>query len=129
MSLVPLVAVVMVFAIPILGIALAGYKEWLTFKTKHRELGSSTRVVEDRIDGLEDRLARLEEEREALQERVQNLETIVTSEAWIAEHDESTDLSPLSDAADGRLEPPNGDGTMPSDAEHTAELARRLRGR
>ncbi|PSQ74269.1 MAG: hypothetical protein BRD34_00735 [Bacteroidetes bacterium QH_6_64_77] len=34
MPLVPLVTVVMVFAIPILGIVLAGYKEWLKFKSK-----------------------------------------------------------------------------------------------
>lgn len=128
MSLIPLVAVVMVFAIPILGIALAGYKEWLKFKTKHRELGSSTREVEDRIDGLQDRLARLEAERDALQERVQNLETIVTSEAWIAEHDESTDRSPLSTPDDSLLEVPDDEDTIPTDAEHTAKLARRLRG-
>ena len=128
MSLVPLVAVVMVFAIPILGIALAGYKEWLKFKAKHQELGSSTREVEARIDGLRDRLARLEEERDALRNHVQNLETIVTSEAWIAEHDESADLPPLSDAESGRLEPPGEDDATPSDAEHSAELARRLRG-
>ena len=127
MSLIPLVTVVMVFAIPILGIALAGYKEWLKFKTKHRKLGSSTREVEDRIDGLQDRLARLEAERDALQERVQNLETIVISEAWIAEHDDSADLSPLSDPDDGLLEA-SDDDTIPTDAEHTAQLARRLRG-
>ncbi|MEF8816572.1 MAG: hypothetical protein V5A20_04065 [Salinibacter sp.] len=128
MSLVPLVAVVMVFAIPILGIALAGYKEWLKFKSKHQELGTSTRAVEKRIDGLQDRIARLEDEREALQERVQNLETIVTSEAWIAKHDDSTDPSPLHDMEAGRLEAPTDANTPPSDAEHTAELARRLRG-
>ncbi len=128
MSLVPLVAVVMVFAIPIFGIALAGYKEWLKFKAKHQELGTSTREVEKRIDALRDRLARIEEEREALQERVQNLETIVTSEAWIADHDESTDPSPLRDMDEGLLEPPNDGDTLSSDAEHTAELARRLRG-
>ncbi|WP_263785264.1 hypothetical protein [Salinibacter grassmerensis] len=129
MALVPLVAVIMVFAIPILGIALAGYKEWLKFKTKHRELGSSTREVEDRIDGLQDRLVRLEEERDALQERVQNLETIVTSEAWIAEHDESADLSSLGDTGDVLLEAPDDEDTTPGDTENTAKLARRLRGR
>ncbi|MCS3612703.1 hypothetical protein [Salinibacter ruber] len=128
MSLIPLVAVVMVFAIPILGIALAGYKEWLKFKTKHRELGSSTREVEDRIDGLQDRLARLEAERDALQERVQNLETIVTSEAWIADHDESSGLSSLDGTAPGPLEAPDDDASLPNDAARTAKLARRLRG-
>ena len=128
MSLVPLVTVVMVFAIPILGIALAGYKEWLKFKSKHQELGTSTRAVEDRIDGLQDRIARLEDERKALRKRVQNLETIVTSEAWIAEHDDSADSSPLHDVEAGRLEVPTNTDTPTDDAEHTAELARRLRG-
>jgi len=126
MSLVPLVAVVMVFAIPILGIALAGYKEWLKFKSKHRELGTSTREVEQRIEGLQDRLAHLEQERDALQERVQNLETIVTSEAWIAKHDDSAEPSPLKEG--GTLELPEHEDSSQSDAEHTAELARRLRG-
>lgn len=128
MPLIPLVAVVMVFAIPILGIALAGYKEWLKFKTKHRELGSSTREVEDRIDGLQDRLARLEAERDALQERVQNLETIVTSEAWIADHDESGGPSSLDETDLAPLEPPHDEAPLPHDTARTAKLARRLRG-
>ena len=126
MSLVPLVAVVMVFAIPILGIALAGYKEWLKFKSKHQELGTSTREVEERIEALQDHLAHLEQERDALQERVQNLETIVTSEAWIAEHDESAGAPSLSEEAP--LELPEAEDSSQDDADHTAELARRLRG-
>jgi len=126
MSLVSLVAVVMVFAIPILGIALAGYKEWLKFKSKHQELGTSTREVEARIDALQDRLADLEEERDALRERVQNLETIVTSEAWIAEHDETAGASALDEEAP--LELPETEDASQDDADHTAELARRLRG-
>jgi FtsZ-binding cell division protein ZapB len=126
MSLVPLVAVVMVFAIPILGIALAGYKEWLKFKSKHQELGTSTREVEAQIEALQDRLAHLEDERDALRERVQNLETIVTSEAWIAEHDESS--APPSLDEEAPLELPETEDSPRDDADHTAELARRLRG-
>lgn len=129
MSLVPLVTVIMVFAIPIFGIALAGYKEWLKFKAKHQKLGTSTREIEYRLEELQDRLAQLEDERDALRERVENLETIVTSEAWIAEHDETTDLPPLSEVGEELLEPPAAEDASSSDAEHTAELARRLRGR
>ena len=126
MSLVPLIAVIMVFTIPILGILLAGYKEWLEFKSRHQELGSSTRKVEERLQSLHDRLTAVEQERDALQERVQNLETIVTSEAWITEH-EATD-APLDAAeADGLSLPPDRESSE-GEAEHTAEIARRLRG-
>jgi len=127
--IVGLVAVVMVFAIPILGIALAGYKEWLKFKAKHRELGSSTREVEQDIDELHDRLERVEAERDALRQRLQNLETIVTSEAWIAQHEETEDLPSL-DASDTQgLDRFPSDDDQRDDATRTAEIARRLRNR
>ncbi|MBB4090790.1 hypothetical protein [Salinibacter ruber] len=58
---------------------------------------------------------------------MQNLETIVTSEAWIADHDESSGLSPLDGTAPGPLEAPD-DASLPNDAARTAKLARRLRG-
>jgi len=127
--IVGLVAVVMVFAIPILGIALAGYKEWLKFKAKHRELGSSTREVEQDIDELHDRLERVEAERDALRQRLQNLETIVTSEAWIAQHEETED-PPSLDASDTQgLDRFPSDDDQRDDATRTAEIARRLRNR
>lgn len=129
MSLVPLVTILMVFSIPILGIVLAGYKEWLKFKAKHRELGTSTREVEDRIRSLHERLEEVEAERDALRERVQNLETIVTSEAWIAQHEDATD-APSLDA--GQVEPlslpSESDSESQSESERIAKLARRLRG-
>lgn len=128
MSLVPLIAVVMIFAIPILGILLAGYKEWLKFKSKHRELGTSTREVEDRIRALHEHLDRIEEERDALRERVQNLETIVTSEAWIAQHDDTVDAPSLnSGEADELSLPAEQEPDSRTDADRTADLARHLR--
>lgn len=128
MSLLPFVVVIMVFAIPILGILLAGYKEWLKFKSKHRELGTSTREVEEHLQSLRERLERIEQEREALRERVQNLETIVTSEAWIAQHDDATESLPLAPIETETLEPsPEGELESGSEAERTAEIARRLR--
>lgn len=127
MSLLPLIAVLMIFAIPILGILLSGYKEWLEFKSKHQELGSSTREVEERLRALQDRLETLEQQRDALQERVQNLETIVTSEAWITGHEEA-DASSLNAAKADELTLPPDRKSSQSEAEHTAEIARRLRG-
>jgi predicted nuclease with TOPRIM domain len=127
MSLVSLIAVLMIFSIPILGILLSGYKEWLEFKSKHQELGTSAREIDDRLRALRDRLADLEEERDALRDRVQNLETIITSEAWITGHEE-TDATSLDAAeADALTLPPDRESSR-SDAEHTAEIARRLRG-
>lgn len=120
--------ILLVLTIPILGIFLAGYKEWLKFKAKHQELGTSTQEVEDRLRSLHERLDQIEAERDALQERVQNLETIVTSEAWIAQHDDTVDVPPLDAAEGGDLElPPERDTESRSDAERTADLARRLR--
>lgn len=127
MSLVPLIAVVMVFSIPILGIALAGYKEWLKFKAKHQELGTSTREVENRLRALRGRLEDLEEERDALRDRVQNLETIVTSETWITEHEDDSAASLDAAEGDNLLFAPEEESSQ-SEAEHTAEIARRLRG-
>ncbi|MFB6097541.1 MAG: hypothetical protein ABEK84_00185 [Salinibacter sp.] len=119
--------ILMVFLIPIFGILFAGMKEWLEFKAKHQELGSSTRAVEDRLHALQDRIDELEQQRTALQERVQNLETIVTSEAWIAEHEETSDGSSLNAAEIDELPLPDRDSSQ-SEAEHTARLAERLRG-
>lgn len=127
MSLVPLVAVVMIFTIPILGILLAGYKEWLEFKSTHQELGTSTRKVEERLQTLHDRLETLEQERDALQERVQNLETIVTSDAWITGHEEADPSSLDATEAEELSLPPDSESSQ-SEAEHSAKLARRLRG-
>lgn len=127
MSLVPLIAVIMLFAIPILGILFAGYKEWLKFKAEHRALDTTPRTLEKHLDALRERLEHLEEERDALRERVQNLETIVTSEAWIAGHDDADASLDATDVDDLGLPPDRPPSTW-DNADRTAEIARRLRG-
>lgn len=123
--LVPLFAL----AIPILGIGLAGYHEWLKFRAKQQELGTSTKEVEETIRALQERLERVEQERDALVERVQNLETIVTSEAWNALEDPSADAPPVPEEPDSiELESPSGQKRRGTNTEEQAEkLARRLR--
>jgi peptidoglycan hydrolase CwlO-like protein len=116
----------MIFAIPILGILFAGYKEWLEFKAEHRALETTPREVETQLRTLQDRLSALEQEQDALQERVQNLETIVTSEAWIAGHD-GNEKPTLEDAEVDALALPT-DRDADDTAATTAEIARRLRG-
>lgn len=128
--MVQLVAVIMVFAIPILGILLAGYKEWLKFKAKHEKLGTSTREVETELQSLHERVDALETEREALRERLQNLETIVTSEAWITKHEDLDALPSLNATDVEELEwPASSSEDAETDAEQIARLARRLRNR
>jgi predicted nuclease with TOPRIM domain len=124
-SLVP----ILIFAIPILGIMLAGYKEWLKFRAKQQELGASTQEVEETIQALRERLNRVEQERDALIERVQNLETIVTSEAWDALQDPTTDAASLPEASDpAELESsPDQDAAGDATEEQAKRLARRLR--
>ncbi len=119
--LVPLFALL----IPILGIGLVGYQEWLKFRAKQQKLGASTQEVEETIRALRERLERVEQERDALVSRVQNLETIVTSEAWDALQDPTADAGESSSVG---LEPPSEQNRIGLDTEEQAEkLARRLR--
>ena len=124
-SLVPL----LIFLIPIFGILLAGYKEWLQFKSKQQELGASTQEVEATIQRLRDRLEEVEQEREALVKRIQNLETIVTSEAWDQLPDVDDAAPAVSERANPSELPPASDrDDSPSTTEQADSLARRLRG-
>lgn len=128
MSLVPLVAVVMIFGVAMLGILLAGYKEWLAYKAEHEGVSPSTRALEDWLRALQDRVDELEAERASLQDRVQNLETIITSEAWVVQHDEAGALSPPDeDERDGRLPSTDSTASASNGAAQVADLARRLR--
>jgi len=123
----PLVVIVLVFAVPILGILFAGYKEWIEFKAKHQELAPNAQEVRAQLDTLHDRVEELEQERNTLQERVQHLETIVTSESWIAEHEKNADAESLNAAPVDELPLP-GQTSSDTETEQTAKLARRLRG-
>ena len=114
--------------IPLAGILYAGFSEWLKFKEKTQQLGSSTKELEGTVARLRETVGRSEAQQKALVQRVQNLEAIVTTQAWDALHDDAppppkrerlppTSPHVLFDDSDDE----------PSDAEKTARLARRLR--
>lgn len=106
--------------IPLAAILVGGFKEWLKFKEKQDKLGVSTTEIERELHALEEELRRRDERQQALERRIQNLETIVTSETWDALVDGELDAAlPLS------LEPPERDDDL---AARTEQLARRLRG-
>ena len=102
--------------IPLAAILMGGFKEWLKFKAKQEKLGTSTHELEATVERLTEALEASEAEREAVERRLQNLETIVTSQAWDALAED-----------DGRLalpeQPPREE---PSEAEKTEQLARRV---
>ncbi len=104
--------------IPLAAILVGGFKEWLQFKEKQDRLGVSTTEIENELRALEEELRERDERQEALERRIQNLETIVTSEAWDALVDGEA-APPLS------LEPPERESSL---AERTEQIARRLRG-
>lgn len=106
--------------IPVLAILVGAFKEWLKFKEKQRQLGSSA-------DELEKTVKAQQKELEAAQRRLQNLEAIVTSQMWDVVHDDALPPSEEERAlAQARVDLafPEDDT---SDAERAARLARRLR--
>ncbi len=106
--------------IPIIAILLAGFKEWLKFKAKQQQLGSSTVELEQTVAAQQQALG------DAMR-RIQNLEAIVTSQMWDVVHDEALpDAEKQHALAKARihLEPPEDET---SDAERAARLARRLK--
>ena len=68
--------------IALAGIAFAAFAEWLKFRKQTSKLGSSTAELETEVESLKGSVSDLLEERQALVRRLQNLEAIVTSEAW-----------------------------------------------
>ena len=105
--------------IPIAGILLGAFSEWLKFKEKQAKLGTSTSALEQTVATQQQAL-------EAAQRRIQNLEAIVTSQMWDAVHDETLPEAERQRAlAQARLDldPPD----EPSAADRVAQIARRLR--
>lgn len=130
------VAVILVFSIPILGILVGGLKSFLDFKSRQMELGTSTDALESQVDALEDRLRRVESQRDALVRRVENLETIVTSDAWDALDASDVDAPPALNAPETNARKRLDDGLLDESddaasdaAAQSADLARRLRSR
>jgi len=112
--------------IPITAILVGAFNEWLKFKSKQTKIGTSTSELESSVAKLEHRLQSSEEDRNTLIRRVQNLETIVTSQMWDALNDET--LAPAEKdlalaAARTSLALPDED----PDAEKIAQMARRLK--
>lgn len=120
---------VLIFLIPILAILVGGLKEVLKFKAKQNEIGSSTHDLERQLNTLAERLESVEAERNALQSRLQNLETIVTAEAWDAlQRVQDGDDAALPDASD--LDAVSLNDTRDATAADDVEtLARQLRNR
>lgn len=110
--------------IPLAAIMVGAFKEWLKFKEKQDRLGASTGELENTVSALEAELEASEKQRKALERRIQNLETIVTSQAWDALH--SADRSEQMQIDGGPLSLPENEeeGT---DEERAARLARRLK--
>lgn len=104
--------------IALVAILVGGFKEVFEIRSKSKKLGRSTDDLERQVAALEERLDATEKERKALVRRLQNLETITTSQAWDALHEHEP----------GRLEaPPEQAGdAAPSDAQKAEQLAQRL---
>jgi predicted RNase H-like nuclease (RuvC/YqgF family) len=105
--------------IPLAAIALAGFAEWLKFKRHTASLGESNLELSASIDALKHEIEELRQEKTLLVQRIRNLETIVTSEAW----DTLASDPELSRARIPELPDENVD-----DEEKVQRLARRLRG-
>ena len=113
--------------IPITAILVGGFTEWLKFKEKTRQLGSSTEELEGTVKSLTETLQKSEAQQQALIQRIQNLEAIVTTQTWDALHDNALPTPEKERrlaSARVLLDEPDDE---PSDAEKTARLARRLK--
>lgn len=104
----------------VLGIAYAGYEQWLKYKAEREKGGMPAEEVTAALNEMEERLAEHEEQRAALQRRIQNLEAIVTSETW-------DELQAGEGARRPQLSLPEEERDPKSDADRAAEIARRLR--
>ena len=112
--------------IPVIAIRAGAFTEWLKFKEKTQQLGSSTKGLEDTVRAQAETIETMQGERDDLIRRIQNLEAIVTTEMWDALHNGELSAAEqdrvLTDAR-AQLHIPD----EPSDAERAEQLARRLR--
>jgi hypothetical protein len=108
--------------IPLVAILVGGFQEWLKFKEKQAKLGNSTRELGHTISSLRSSIQAVEQERDALVRRIQNLEAIVTSQAWDEAHGRPAEgfLGSALDDADSARDTPD------RDADTIARMARRL---
>ena len=124
-----MLTLLLLFSIPILALLVGGWKAYLDFQSEQRQSGSSRDALDQRLAALNDRLDAVEAERDALRTRVENLETIVTAEAWDAgQHTHAGDDEALPDAAHLDTLPSNG-ASEPPPSDQVDAIARRLRRR
>ncbi|MBX2822136.1 MAG: hypothetical protein KTR29_20750 [Rhodothermaceae bacterium] len=117
--------------IPLAGILAGAFKEWLQFKQTQNQLGTSTEKLEKKVDVLEKALENSEAQSALLVERIQNLETIVTSQEWDtldghllkSTSEASKDTENKSPLLAGQIDPPEDESASMNKA---ARLARRL---
>jgi predicted Rdx family selenoprotein len=116
----PLWIQILVLVSTLAGLLFAGSAVWIEFKEKQAQLNKSTSELEDTV-------AAQQKELQAAKRRIQNLETIVTSQAWDMVHDEGVpeaDKKRSLSQASVDLKDPEDDL---SDAERATRLARRLK--
>jgi chromosome segregation ATPase len=101
--------------IPLAALAVGAFEQWLKFRAKQEKLGTSTKQLEGVVEDLTERLQESEATRARLEQRIENLETIVTSVDW----DKVTALRPEAP----RLEIPE----EPDASEEAERIARRVR--
>jgi hypothetical protein len=105
--------------IPLAGILVGAFREWLKFKEKQHKLGDSAHELEATVAALSEKLA-------ASERRIQNLEAIVTSQMWDAIHDDGL-TAPERDRAFAEARASLDVPEEEPDAERVAKMARRLR--
>lgn len=105
--------------IPLTMFGVGAFLEWLKFKEKQAKLGASTDELVKEVKSLKESIA--EKDRE-MTKRLQNLETIVTSQVWDAINAEKENLPPhlLDQVAPLEKE-------EVSDTQKAEEIARRLK--
>ena len=111
--------------IPLAAILVGAFSEWLKFKAKQQKLGTSTQELENQVVQLERDLQAVRADRDGLARRLENIETIVTSQMWDALHDASAEPQPLPPSQPRITLPDVDEG--PSDADRVAQMARRVR--
>lgn len=110
----------MVSLVLVMGIIIFGTRKSSEMKEFEKQLGEKARHFNSNASELREALQKSEEEKEKMLQRLQNLEAIVTSEAWEAitngEEDEKIQLH-LDDEESQELD----------DADKVARLAKRVR--
>lgn len=113
--------------IPLAAILAGAFKEWLKFKEKQHQLGNSTASLVQEVAELKALVEGTSADRTILLNRIQNLETIVTSQVWDVMQDDNTSFEEKKlevGAIKPRIElPPREDETT----QKAAQLARRFR--